>query len=91
MAVEGNGILRQLHQIEKDVGEIKDDLSRSIDKLTVSVDNLASKFDSFINAAQNSIPIKAVGFIMLFLFIGLFGVESVKLFGPSIKLWLGIP
>lgn len=79
MAQEVNGqIHRKLDLIEKDVHEIRDDLTTAINGLTVAVTTLSQKFDSFIHIAQNSIPIKAVFWLMAIMVLGLVGIEGVK-------------
>lgn len=91
MAYEGNGVYKKLETIEADVRGIKDDLSSSVDRLTIAVDNLSAKFDNFISVAQNSLPIKAVFWLMGIMVLGLVGVEGSKSIAPIIKAWLAIP
>lgn len=81
----GNGTYLKLAHIEQDVKEIKDDLSHSIDKLTHSIDNLCSKFESFMIIAQNSIPIKAVFWLIGIMVLGLVGIEGIKQIGPILS------
>ena len=91
MSLEQNGAWKKLESIQSDVKEIKDELSHSIDKLSLSVDKLAAKFDSFISVAQNSLPIKAVVWLMSIMVLGLVGIEGVKGIAPVLHYWLGLP
>lgn len=81
----------QLDNIEHDVREIKDDLSTSVMALTHAVERLTERFDSFIQVAQNSVPIKAVFWLMGIMVLGLVGVEGAKGIAPILKFWLGAP
>ena len=79
MPQEVNGLIhKKLDLIENDVREIRDDLTTAINGLTVAVTTLSQKFDSFIHIAQNSIPIKAVFWLMAIMVLGLVGIEGVK-------------
>ena len=91
MPPDTNGAWKQLEEIGSDVKEIKDDLSHSVDKLSQAVDRLTEKFDNFIHVAQNSIPVKAVFWLMGIMVLGLVGVEGAKNLGGLAKFWLGMP
>ena len=87
MPQEVNGqIHRKLDLIEKDVHEIRDDLTTAINGLTVAVTTLSQKFDSFIHIAQNSIPVRAVFWLMAIMVLGLVGIEGVKALPNLVKL-----
>ena len=79
MAQEVNGLIhKKLDLIENDVREIRDDLATAINGLTEAVNTLSQRFDAFLNIAQNSIPIKAVFWLMAIMVLGLVGIEGVK-------------
>lgn len=98
-----NGLLSKLLVIESDVKDIKDDLATAVNLLTSAVttqtealkahtnavSNLSFKFDTFINVAQNSLPIKAVFWLLGIILLALIGVEGVKNLGPVVKsIWM---
>lgn len=93
----------RLGSIESDVKDIKDDLATAVNLLTTAVSiqtkaiethttavsNLSYKFDTFIHVAQNSLPVKAVFWLLGIIVLALVGVEGVKQIGPVIKsIWL---
>lgn len=97
------GVYDRLGIIESDVKDIKDDLATAVNLLTTAVStqtkaiethttavtNLSYKFDTFINVAQNSLPVKAVFWLLGIIVLALVGVEGVKQIGPVIKsIWL---
>ena len=83
---KANGVFAELKIIKEDVKDIKDDLSHSIDHLTIAVNALTQKFEMFILAAQNSIPVKAMYWIMGMMILGLVGIEGVKGIAPASRL-----
>lgn len=82
---KANGVFAELKIIKEDVKEIKDDLSSSIDHLTTAVNALTQKFEQFIVAAHNSMPIKTVYWLMGIMILGLIGIEGVKNIAPAIR------
>jgi len=104
-AYEGNGVYKKLEVIEQDVKDIKDDLATAVNLLTsavgaqtkaleahtTAVNNLSYKFDTFINVAQNSLPIKAVFWLLGIIVLALVGVEGVKQISPIMRTWEAIP
>lgn len=85
MEFQNGELKKQIGQIGEDVHEIKDELAKSVDNLTNAVNTLSSKFDNFINVAQNSLPIKAVFWLLAIMVFGLVGVEGVKALPELIK------
>jgi hypothetical protein len=79
------GILRELHSIQKGVDDIKDDLAHSIDKLTVAVNTLTNQFSQFIRVAENSIPVRAVMWMFGILVLAMIGVEGVQYLAEHAK------
>lgn len=73
-----NGYEEGFNKIQSDIHGMRDDLSRAIIELTNAVNRLGDRFDTFLNIAQNSIPIKAVMWMFFVLVIGLVGVEGCK-------------
>ena len=100
-----NGVYRKLEIIENDVKDIRDDLATAVNLLTsavnaqtkaleahtTAVNNLSYKFDTFIHVAQNSLPIKAVFWLLLIIVLALVGVEGVKQISPIMRTWGGVP
>lgn len=81
-----NGKLHdRINEIGENVHEIKDNLARSVEGLTVAVNSLSAKLDNFMNIAQNSLPIKAVFWLLAIMVFGLVGVEGVKALPELIK------
>ena len=71
-------------QLERIEGKVNG-LDSSLDRLTNAIESLTIKIDSFISVAQNSIPIRAVFWLMAIMILGLVGVEGVKSLGPVLK------
>lgn len=84
-----NGIHDKLDHIDKNVEFIRDDIAGSIQGLTNAVDRLTGKIDDFIDVARNSVPIKAVFWLMAIMVLGLIGVEGIKHLGPVLKATIG--
>lgn len=78
MSYLNGGLHDKLQDIGDDVHKIRDELTISVDKLSRSIDNLTSRLDNFIIVAQNSIPIKAVFWLLAIMVMGLVGVEGIK-------------
>lgn len=85
MELQNGELHSRINEIGEDVHEIKDNLARSVEGLTVAINGLSSKLDNFMIVAQNSLPIKAVFWLLAIMVFGLVGVEGVKALPELIK------